>query len=64
MEKSSATHPIYQFRLFCTLNHIKEHLDHMANNQNKKEGYALKEQRIIPRWMKNCLRRFGNVPVI
>lgn len=41
VEKSSATHPIYQFRLFCTLNHIKEHLDHMAK-QNKKDGYALR----------------------
>ena len=39
--KSNATHPIYQFRLFCTLNHIKEHLDHMAK-QNKREGYVLR----------------------
>lgn len=41
VEKSSATHPIYQFRLFCTLNHIKQHLDHMAE-QNKKTGYVLR----------------------
>ena len=39
--KSNATHPIYQFRLFCTLNHIKEHLDHMAE-QSKRYSYAVR----------------------
>lgn len=40
VEKDEATHPIYQFRLFCVLNKIKEQLDHMAK-QNKKDNYAL-----------------------
>lgn len=40
VEKETATHPIYQFRLFCVLNHIKDHLEHIAN-QNEKEGAAL-----------------------
>ena len=35
IKKSEATHPIYQFRLFCTLKHIKEHLDHMAEKSNE-----------------------------
>lgn len=30
IKKSNATHPLYQFQLFCTLNHIKEHLDYMS----------------------------------
>ena len=41
VKKSGATHPIYQFRLFCTLNRIKEHLEHMAE-KNKKYGYVLR----------------------
>lgn len=40
VEKDTATHPIYQFRLFCVLNHIKDHLDHMGS-QNAKEGNVL-----------------------
>ena len=40
VEKDEATHPIYQFRLFCVLNHIKDQLDHIAR-QNQKEGYVL-----------------------
>ena len=47
IRKSSATHPIYQFRLFCTLNHIKEHLDYKAA-QCKKSGYVLKTVDNIP----------------
>lgn len=30
VSKDTATHPIYQFRLFCMLNRVKEHLDHMG----------------------------------
>ena len=41
IKRSSATHPIYQFRLFCTLNRIRTHLDHMAE-KNKSRGYVLK----------------------
>ena len=40
VEKDEATHPIYQFRLFCVLNKIKDQLDHMAK-QNKKDNYVL-----------------------
>lgn len=40
-DDAKATHPIYQFRLFCTLNHIKEHLDHMCE-ENRKSDYALR----------------------
>lgn len=40
VSKDNATHPIYQFRLYCALGHIKEHLDHMAK-QNNKEGNPL-----------------------
>lgn len=41
VKNTSATHPIYQFRLFCTLNRIKKHLDHMAK-KNKEDGYVLR----------------------
>lgn len=41
IRRSSATHPIYQFRLFCTLNRIRDHLNHMAE-KNKLGGYVLK----------------------
>lgn len=40
VEKDEATHPIYQFRLFCVLNHIKDHFEHIAR-QNQKGGYAI-----------------------
>lgn len=40
VEDKEATHPLYQFRLFCALIHIKEHLEHMAS-QNEKEGNPL-----------------------
>ena len=61
IKKSEATHPIYQFRLFCTLNHIKEHLDHMAE-QNKNQGYVLrtadgaqlKEELFTEVWERAC----------
>ncbi|MCC8125923.1 MAG: hypothetical protein LIO92_00775 [Clostridiales bacterium] len=33
--KRDATHPIYQFRLFCVLNHAMDHLNHMANECRK-----------------------------
>lgn len=35
------THPLYQFRVFSILNHVKEHLDHMQE-QNAKNGYVIR----------------------
>lgn len=35
-----ATHPPYQFRTYCVLNHIRDHLDHMIK-ESKKEGCKL-----------------------
>ncbi len=40
LENDEATHPIYQFRLFCVLGNVKRHLDHMAA-QTKKAGHGL-----------------------
>ena len=61
IKKSKATHPIYQFRLFCTLNHIKEHLDYMAD-KSKEQGYVLrtvdgaplKEELFAEVWERAC----------
>ncbi len=41
VKNNKATHPIYQFRLFNVLNHIKMHLAHMAD-QCEKDGFLLK----------------------
>lgn len=61
IKKSKVTHPIYQFRLFCTLNHIKEHLDYMAE-KSKVQGYVLrtvdgaplKEELFAEVWERAC----------
>ena len=41
VNNESATHPIYQFRLFCMLNKVKEHLDHMGEVSEKEANYLL-----------------------
>ena len=61
IKKSEATHPIYQFCLFCTLKHIKEHLDHMAEKSNEQgyvlrtaDGAPLKEELFAEVWERAC----------
>lgn len=39
-EDRKATHPIYQFRVACVLNHAQEHITHMGN-QCEKPDHAL-----------------------
>ena len=41
VNRSEATHPVYQFRLFCTLGHIRKHLDPMKE-KNRENGYAIR----------------------
>ncbi len=36
-----ATHPIYQFRLFCMLNKVKEQLDHMGKVSERESHFLL-----------------------
>ena len=40
VNKDTANHPIYQFRLFCMLNKVKDHLDHMGR-ASEKEAHHL-----------------------
>ena len=61
LKNASATHPIYQFRLFNVLNRIKSHLDHMAS-QNQKEdksiltadGHSLDKNLFDEIWRRSC----------
>lgn len=61
LKNASATHPIYQFRLFNVLNRIKSHLDHMAK-QNQKEdnsiltadGHSLDKNLFDGIWRRSC----------
>lgn len=41
LEDEEATHPIYQFRLFCMLNKIKEQLDHMGKTSEQEFHFML-----------------------
>ena len=41
INKYTANHPIYQFRLFCMLNKVKEHLDHMGKASEEETHYLL-----------------------
>lgn len=41
LKDEEATHPIYQFRLFCMLNKIKEQLDHMEKTSEQASHFML-----------------------